>query len=252
MSKLHEILAVEGDLNAVQQKVIEEGISTFRNRQAHFIGRHQVWEMFDEDRVNETPPEAFQKLTTTVADKLAYIQRHVSSYFDAIYQKEHTNQSATGDIILDGVTVASDIPVTLLVGLEKRLVHMRELYTAIPTLPPAFDWEKASDLGDNVYKNANVDIKNKTEKTLCYKILADATDKHPARIETWHEDKPIGRSKTKTWSGMITTAEKSAILWRLDKLIQAIKQARQRANETEIETGLAIGDLLLNYIHGRK
>ena len=39
---------------------------------------------------------------------------------------------------------------------------------------------------------------------------------------------------TTTWSGMISSAQKSAILGRMDKLIRATKKARQRANTQEV------------------
>ena len=48
---------------------------------------------------------------------------------------------------------------------------------------------------------------------------------------------------------MISPAEKSAILGRLDKLTRAVKKARQKANTAEV-TKVTIGEELFKYIHG--
>ena len=40
------------------------------------------------------------------------------------------------------------------------------------------------------------------------------------------------------------------MLGRLDRLISAVKQARQRANGVEVNKALKIGDVLMVYING--
>ena len=48
---------------------------------------------------------------------------------------------------------------------------------------------------------------------------------------------------------MISPAEKSALLGRIDKLIQATKKARQQANAAEV-VNREIGRKIMDYING--
>ena len=57
MAKLHEILAVEGDLEATAKKIINEAINTFSKKADHFIEAHRSLKMFDEERQHENSTE---------------------------------------------------------------------------------------------------------------------------------------------------------------------------------------------------
>jgi hypothetical protein len=83
-----------------------------------------------------------------------------------------------------------------------------------------------------------------------HKVLYDATEEHPAQLETWSEDIPIGKFTETLWSGMLSPAEKSAKLGRIDKLLRAVKKARQRANAVDV-VDVTIGKELFNYIEGK-
>lgn len=246
MPKLHELLAVEGDLDGTYKKVLEEAKNTFAKKPAHFFGRHKKLEMFDENAPEA--PDEFQEMVTTVHDKLGYVASHVVRYLDAVLQKEKTNQMATGDIVVDGTVIAKDLPATFLLGLETRLKAVRAMYEAAPTLPPGMKWEKDSNRGEHVFVMANPEEKFKTAKTFKHKVLYEATDKHPAQIEKWEEVENVGKYITETWSGMISTAGKSSLLGRIDKLIRAVKKARQRANTEEV-VEISIGKELIDFIH---
>ena len=142
MPKLHELLAVEGDLEGTYKKIVDEAKVTFDKKGAHFFGVHRRLEMFDEDLPKA--PDEHQEMVTTVHDKLEYVNEHVVRYFDAVLQKERTNQDAKADIVVDGVSLAKDLPATFLLGLENKLKNVRSLFQAIPTLPPGRKWEKDS------------------------------------------------------------------------------------------------------------
>jgi len=87
----------------------------------------------------------------------------------------------------------------------------------------------------------------KTAKEVKHKVLYDATDHHPAQIETWNEMVNVGRITETTWSGMISPADKSLYIGRMDKLIQAVKKARQRANTTKVGKA-EVGPTIFNYL----
>lgn len=245
--KLHEILAVEADLRQTAIKVTDECLRTFKDKATHFMKHHRRLKMFEQDNVEHV--EENKEMVTTVADKLSYVEDHIIRYYDAVLQKELTNQQATADIKLpDGAVIAQDVPATFLLGLEEKLKRVRAIYEAIPTLQPGKKWEPDTDIGEHVFKNAFPEEKMKTKKVFAHQILVEPTDKHPAQIEKWEETKDVGKYILNEWSSMLTPARKSILLGRLDTLIQAIKKARQRANTTEL-VQRNIGSELFGWIH---
>lgn len=247
MPKLHEVLAVEGDLSATATKIMEEAIITFTKKPDHFQESHRSLRMFDDARAEENMDE-HKVMVTTVADKLEYVSDMVTRYLDAFARKEATNQTAKADLVVRGQTLIADVPATLLLGLETKLKALRRVYEAIPTLQPGIDWEKDSERGQNVWKAFEPETRMRTEKVIQHKTLYEATKEHPAQIEKWTQDMPVGRFTINHWSGMLSSAEKSDLLFRIDDLIQAAKKARQRANTAEV-TDLSIGNAIFDYIH---
>lgn len=247
MPKLHEILAVEPDLSNVAHKVTEEAKITFIKKPNHFFGFHKKLKNLDEGAPEA--PEEHVEMTTTVLAKLEYVQEHIGRYLDVVAEKERTNQEARADVVIDGQKILTDLPATFLLGLESKLKKVRELYETIPTLPPGTEWNIDLSIGENVYKARYPEEKTKTMKTFQHKVLYDATDRHPAQIERWEENIPVGTYITERWTGLISSAEKSVYLGRIDELIRAIKKARQKANNIDI-VKMEVGGTIFDYING--
>ena len=87
----------------------------------------------------------------------------------------------------------------------------------------------------------------RTKQVIQQKVLYEATPEHPAQIERWQEQSVIGMFSKSVWSGMLSPAEKSELLERLDVFERAVKQARQRANSTEL-LKKKIGKDIVNYL----
>lgn len=249
MSKLHELLAVESDLEGSYKKIFEEAAHTFAKKPNKFMAFHKRYEPF-EDGVDKQQPSEQLALDTTVMEKLEYVMNFATRYYDALLQKETTNQFAKSDITINGKTIAKDVPATMLLGLESRLKHIRNLIESVPTLPPGIEWKLDKAIGKNVYKRIHPEVKNRTQKQFKSQVLYDATEQHPAQIEKWEETVAIGKYITEHWSGMISSAEKSTLLARVDTLIRAIKKARQRANCQEV-ANVHIGKSLIGFILDR-
>lgn len=249
MGKLHELLAVEGDLSGIAKTIIEETSHVFKKSEL-FTGSHRKLQMFDAAEQERVVADEYREQVTTVPAKLSYLAGKVAPFYDAVLQKEKTNQAAVADLEVDGITLGTNIPATFLLGMESKLKDLRAVYVAIPTLAPGIAWEKDQTL-DNSYRMKVPDEKLKTAKTFMYKVLYEATDKHPAQIEKWEEQAAVGKYVTNVTSGMLSPAEKSALLGRLDKLIQAVKKARVQANMVEVVPE-SIGDKLFRYLHGEK
>jgi hypothetical protein len=254
-AKLHELLAVEGDLEGTCKKIVEETTSTFKNKAAHFTGWHKRCEMFNEG--DPTPPTEQQEMVTTVHKKLKYTFDHIIRYVDAVCQKETTNQQARADVEIDGKVILSDIPATCLLGLESRLKGWRKIIDLAPTLQPGRKWEPDPTKGENVYGDNTPSEVFKTAKVFKSEIIVPAVfpkegekgEGLPAQVRAWEEQAPVGKYIVESWSGMITPAEKAKMLNNFDKLLRAIKKARQRANTTEIvkkTIGKEIFDFILS------
>lgn len=249
MSQLHELLAVEGDLKGEKDKIKEEAINTFNKKANHFLGAVKTLEMFDEARKEEESGSAQrQEIVTTVPDKLNYMARSFTRFWDAKLQKESANQRAKSDIVIDGKTFATDVPVTFLLTMEEELKQLRKVYDVIPTLQPGIEWTEDTQKGANYWKATHPIVTHKTEKTIDFNIIVPATKEHPAQVKELSQDRPVGKYITQNWSGMLSPAEKSIMLGKVDKILRAVKRARQRANTQEVKK-LTIGNQIFDFIH---
>ncbi len=246
-SMLHEIIAVEKDVQGVFTKVVHEAVTTFTKKADRFIGSLKTLAVFD-DKDTTKYPEVHQHLDTTVPDKLAYTDKAVINYFDVLLAKEATNQVAVADVVIDGVVVAEELPATFLLGMETRLKHLRIMYEAIPTLAPGIKWELDPSIGEYVFKAAYPEETIKTESNIEPVTMAPATKEHPAQVVERSVVKNVGKYTKVNWSGMISAADKSELLKKIDNLISACKQARQRANTATV-VKKSVGAKFLNYIY---
>jgi isocitrate/isopropylmalate dehydrogenase len=251
MSKLHEILAVEGTTEGYFKDAITEMTNLFKNKVNHFNGFTKVLTLHGEETPEKTAKELAetenQTLTTTMNSELDYLAGVVTQYIDVIAQKDDANQRAVADITIDGVVIAANVPATTLLSLENKLKQLRPVLEQIPTLQPGTSWQVDETLGEGVYVDQNKQIRTKTKKGFDFKVLTPATDKHPAQIEKWETIEDIGFTTLTRWTSMISVADKSALLKRFDALSKAVKQARQRANEVEVND-VHIGQALFDYI----
>ncbi len=247
MSKLHELLAVEGDLEGTYKKILEETKVNFSKHPDRYFGFHERTELFDETAPQEA--DSHKELDDTVPSKLGYTEGSIVRYLDAVLQKERTNQDARADLTVDGVIIAKDVPATVLISLETKLKTIRSIYETIPNIQPVIKWERDETQGSDVYRRAHHQEKFRTKKNMKNHVVAEATKEHPAQVQVYNEDEKIARIVTDTWCGMISPAEKSALLGRVDKLIRGVKRSRQKANTTEV-VKITIGKELFTYING--
>ena len=252
-SMLHEILAVEADRSGMANRIIPETIHTFKDKAAHFQSAARTLKLFedkgDQTTASEQAEAQFVEMVTTVAEKLKYTLGQIGQYYDVVLQKEATNQHAKADIVLpNGQVFLANVPATFLLGLETKLKTLRTVYEAIPTLAPGIKWELDPAAGPNVWRQVEPEVRAKTAKEIKHKVLVQASDKFPAQIEKWEETTNVGVFTKQSWSSCMTTTDKSVLLGRIDDLIQATKQARQRANTATV-VNTRISDVLSSYLH---
>ncbi len=244
---LHELLAVEADLRNTKERTRDEVISGFTSNPTAFLGAIKELKMFDESRMAEEQ-EVRVEVADTVKEKLNTVTTAFTRYWDLRLQKEAANQSATADVIINGKSIFDDVPVTFLLNMEEELRQVKKVYSCMPTLKPGVTWEKDENKGRGIYKSTHDTETAKTEKTKQHKVIVQATDKFPAQVETWNDDRPIGKYITQNWSGMISESDKALLISRIDTMLAAFKKARQRANCVE-STPMEIGKAVFAYIH---
>jgi hypothetical protein len=233
MGKLHELLAVHTEVAKTARALFDEAVTTFSKKHEHFEAINKVYVPTEED--GDTLPEENKDMVTTVRDKLDYVEAMLVRELDIMYQTGATNTQARADLIMGGVIVAHDIPVTVLLEYENKFKEIRQMYREIPTYEPGERW--VLDAGR---KNCYVSDRKqsiRTTKKITPVILAPATDKHPAQVEKQLSDVKVGVWTTTKWSGKLSPREKADLLGRLDTVIESLKTARMRANDVEHATG---------------
>lgn len=244
MAKMHQLLAVESDIAKTAEALATEAKATF-SKADRFEGQVRKVDMFDDARAKENTADT-KAVTTTVDEKLAFVLPAIGRYYDALFQKERANQLAVADLIVGGKTIASQVPATFLLGMEKRLNTLRELVLTIPTLDPNLTWTENANLRKGVVQSQPIE-NYKTEKVVEPLVLYPATDKHPAQVKETSMDRNVGKITLVKHSGMWTVARKAQVLSRLDELIEAVKRARMAANDQEVPAGV-ISQAMINYL----
>lgn len=232
--KLHEVLAVEADLKAVAEKITDETLVTFTKKAHHFIGHRKWLVMFDDERQQEAEGAGeLKEVVETVPSKLRYSIKSLAKYWDAVLQKEATNQLAVADLKV-GDVVLEKLPATWLLGTETRLKKLRAMIEAAPTHEPGIAWEADPELPKGIFRAREVVKTRREEKSLGYQTVAEATEHHPAQVMTWNQNNVVGTYHLQKYTSTISPAQKSEMLERCDEVMRAVKKARQRANSQEV------------------
>ncbi|MCA9017966.1 MAG: hypothetical protein KDA77_21765, partial [Planctomycetaceae bacterium] len=172
------------------------------------------------------------------------VSKSLAGLFDIVATQDWANTQAKADIIVNEQTILSDVPVTYMLFLEKQLQDIQTFISSLPVLDPAENWQWSD--AANCY-GSEVAQTNKTKKVLRNHVKAEATEHHPAQVETYSEDVVVGKWNTIKFSGAVPATEKNAMLERVGRLIDAVKFARETANMTEV-TSVNVSRPIFNYL----
>ena len=249
---LHEILAVEPEIKGNAERARSQAAETFRVKQAHFTGMRRTYRPFAVDEaVGEDTSERLEadtRLVTTVPEELERAFQDISKAIDLGYQIDEANTSARGDIIVDDVTLAQNVPATFLLQLEKRLKEVRTLFKEIPTFDPVRIWSVDPGADKKYALRAEPVVTIRKQRTRKYNVMYEATKEHPAQVDVVEVDEPVGEIRSYDWTGMISPGKKAALLDQLEKLLAGVKRARSRANEVEVDNQKKIASALFEYL----
>lgn len=247
-TKLHELLAVREDRANKAKKITDETRHILGHQRNLFTGSIKRVKAHDEGRSREFDEETITSVTTSVQDRLEYTFASIISAIDVSAAIALANTQAKADIIVNGIVLKAGVPATTLLELEKDLVQWRETLNLCPTLPAGILWDVAEDQSvQHVYVTRHPIVKKRSEKVSTPVVLYQATDKHPAQVKEVVNDVPVADIVEITYNAMLKSEVKAGMLERVDELLVAVKEARARANETEVKT-TNIGQVLAKYV----
>ncbi len=244
MTKLNQVVAVE---KTVKESVNKQTAPLFHaaKNAALFAGLSKTYESAEEGG-EELPAESV-RVQNIVQDVLEDFSKPMAKLFDVQFTKENANTGASADVVVDGNVLIKDAPVTFLLQFEKQLIQeVRGLIVSLPTLDPSQEWEASSSDRAGVYETPVVK-RHRTKKIQRALVLYPAEGQHPAQTQLVTEDILAGYWSEKRSSGAITGQRKQELIEKIDKLIVAVKQAREAANNVTVEEK-AVGAEVFQYL----
>lgn len=244
MTKLNQVIAIEkgvksrayaqlSDMNKIIQKpdLFNGGVRTYLKK--------------DED--GEDLPSERKHVQYLIRDIIGAVRIGISELVDVTAQKDIANTKALSAVIVDGTEVLPPVPVTTLLFLEKQLTDLRTFVANIPVLDNSETWHLDENSG--LYRTDATQT-HRTKKVVKPIVLYPATPEHPAQTQLVTEDVIAGFWNTVRQSAAMPKPEKEKIAERVEKLLIAVKEARERANDTEANDKPSIGSAVFGFIFG--
>jgi hypothetical protein len=244
MAKLNQIIAIEKGIKSSAYGALTE-LNKAAQKPDLFNGFSKNYRKKDEDG-EELPPEG-KRVQYTSGEVLRAAERALTDLVDVTARKDWTNCVAKADVVVDGKTLIAAAPVSFLLFMEKQLTDLRTLVGNLPVLDVAEDWK--SDPNSGLYRTEPTET-HRTKKMQKPIVLYAATPEHPAQTQLITEDVIAGWWVLTRQSGAMPKPEKQKLQDRIDKLTQAIKQARESANMFDETDAPAIGASVFGYLLG--
>jgi hypothetical protein len=245
MSKLNAVVAITKGIKSRVYATLTD-LNKVIMRAELFNGHYRQYRPKDDDEREALPPEK-KHVQFTMPNILRAVRTSQSELYDVVAQLDLANTVAKASVIVDGREILPELPTTTLLFLEKQLTDLRTFVENIPELDTSESWTLDPNSGLFVTQPVETHRTRKTQKVV---VLYPATDKHPAQTQLVPEDQIAGFWQTVRQSGAMPKPVKEGIAARVEKLLIAVKEARERANDTDASTKPSIGapifDFLLN------
>ncbi|MHB6911970.1 DUF7873 family protein [Streptomyces sp. DB-54] len=243
MAKLNQIIAVEKGIKSKSHKDLTSAHHGLQ-KPALLAGISRTYQPKDEEG-EQLPPES-TRVQVHAEDVLRDTARALTRLFDVTATKDWANCTARADVTVEGRTLLRDVPVSYLLFLEKQLTDVNTFVRKLPVLDASEAW--VQDPSTDAWKTEPVRTV-RTKKVPRNHVKAEATDKHPAQVDVYYEDVPVGYWTTVKFSGALPAKRVNELLDRVEKLQQAVKFAREEANGAEI-TDQRVGEVVFGYLFG--
>ncbi|KAB8141740.1 hypothetical protein F8S13_18540 [Chloroflexia bacterium SDU3-3] len=241
MAKLNQIIAVEKGVKSRTFQELTEAHHALQ-KPALLAGIARTYRPKD-DEGEQLPPES-TRVQVRAEEMIQQTAQILSRLFDITATKDWTNCVAQADVVVDGQVLLAKVPVSYLLFLEKQLIDIHTFVKKLPTLDSSESW--SFDASADAWATDAVQTL-KTKKIPRNHVKAEATDKHPAQVEVYYEDVTVGYWRTVKFSGALPAKRVSELLERVEKLQNAVKFAREEANNTEA-TDQKLGEKVFHFL----
>jgi len=245
-TRLHQILALEKTAKATTEGAVTRAYHDAQ-KTALFNGLTRVYTASDADDQERLPPER-KMVQLTAAEVLGRAAQAWTRQANVVATKDATNQTAKASVMLGGQVLVADVPVSTLLYLEKMLVNVAEMVKKMPVLDPEVEWGTAPDAATGQWKS-KPEQTVRTRKVPKAFVKAPATDKHPAQVDVFTEDVIVGTWQKTLFSGALPAARKADMLSRVQEVQEAVKVAREYANQAVVVPG-AVGEPIFDFVLG--
>ncbi|WP_406860267.1 hypothetical protein ABZO31_07430 [Streptomyces sp. HUAS MG47] len=242
-TKLNQIIAVEKGVKSKAQQDLTAAHQGLQ-KPALLAGIARTYQPKDEEG-EQLPPES-TLVQLKAEEVLKDTAKTLTRLFDVTATKDWANCEARADVVVDGRVVIGEAPVSYLLFLEKQLAELMAFVRRLPVLDAAESWTQ--DPSTDAWKTEAVRTV-RTKKVPRNHVKAEATDKHPAQVEVYYEDIPVGYWTTVKFSGALPARRVNELVDRVEKLQLAVKFAREEANAAEV-TDQRVGDAVFGYLFG--
>lgn len=242
--KLNQIVSIVKGVKTSADRSITDLYHTIQKPDL-MVGLHREYVPDNDDAPeSERYPEETKPVINKSPDLLADFTKYFTRLFDVVLTQDTGNLSATGTITVDGGDLATDVPVPTLLFIEKNLSDLLVNLRKWPTTDSGTNW--TWDVAQGLWRSTPVETV-KTKKLPRSFTKYEATEKHAAQTEFYWEDAPTGRWRATKLSGALSPARRTQLIEKTEALLQAVKFAREQANELEIEDQ-KIGGALFEFL----
>lgn len=241
MPKLNQIIAIVNGKKTKVEKAITDIYHKIQ-KPTLFDGLIKTYRPMDEEG-DSMPPEK-KNIQYKSDQAIEDFSKHLVDLINVVATQDYANCEATADIMIDDKILVKSVPVTHLLFLEKQLNHVLTFAKKLPVLDPGETWSK--DDAVNAYRSES-QVTNRMKKVMKNHVKAEATDKHPAQVEVYNEEVKVGEWTTIKHSSAVKQSDKQVMIDRTLVLIDAVKVAREEANNKDVESR-EIASSLMDYV----
>ena len=242
MAKLCQVIALANGRKTSTEKALTE-IHRKTEKDVLLIGHERHYQPKHED--GEKQPSESKLVQVKVVEALKDAKTILTNLWEIVGVQDVGNTIAKADVVLeDGTVLATSVPVKHLLFLEKQLDNITKLISSLTILDPAQDWTYDSNKDSWVSKPITT---LRTKKTTVPLVLSPATDKFPAQVKDITEDVVVGTWQQVNYSGGIPAKVKKDALERLTQVKDAVKSARELANQQDVED-VDVNSKILDFI----
>lgn len=226
--RLSAIIAIVAGAKEDVKKKMTAIYHHFSVRDSYFGLRRSYLPFHEDDK--DIPPAESKTLSRVAYADLQELLKVLQPYADNVLTMDVANTVALVDVKLGDKVLLKGVPVVHLLWLEKKLVELTTAVSAMPVIVYDKTWKP---VGETHVSDPVVTMRTRKEKKAI--VGAPATDKHPAQVQFYDADIPVGNWSVIHETGAITPQRRDQILVRLSTISEAVKKAREEGNAATIE-----------------